>query len=884
MYRAPHGVRATDEKGQAMHDQIVTTGLPGLDTILNGLRLGDNVVWRVDDLDDYRAFVGPFLAAALADGRRVVYIRFGRHAPLVEPGGAVTVHDLDAYRGFESFTVRLHTIVAEEGPGVFYLFDCLSDLLDAWATDAMIGNFFLVTCPYLYELDTVAYFALMQPSHSVSTVARIRATTQLLIDLHRCDGELFLHPLKVDGRSSHTMFLPHRRSGDEFVPLTSSVDATALFARLRTIERSHAAPRLDYWDLLFMRAAELARDPASEEELDAMVGQLCRVLIGRDDRMLALARDHFELADLLEIKLRQLGTGFIGGKAVGMLLARKILQNDKGRDWSQVMEAHDSWYIGSDVFYSYIVNNGWWRLFLEQKTEAGYFSAAAALRENLLRGDFPPEIQDEFQGMLEYFGQYPVIVRSSSLQEDGFGNAFAGKYDSVFLVSQGPPEQRYRQFVDGIRAVYASTMSEEALAYRRARGLDRKEEQMALLVQRVSGAYHDQFFFPQLAGVGVSYNTFVWNQRLDPHAGMIRLVFGLGTRAVDRVDGDYPRIVSLDHPLLVPHAGLADASRFSQHNVDLLNVSQNAWRTVRLEALTAQLADVPWHMFGVPDRAAAARQAAAGRRPGVRWILTFDDLLGRTGFPALMRQMLATLERAYRYPVDVEFTAEVSSEGAIRVNLVQCRPLQTKGLQGRRVEIPAQVPASDTLFRSAGNFMGGSIVQPLRRVITVDPEGYAALPQASKYEVGRLVGRLNRLIPDRDSLPTALLGPGRWGTTTPGLGVPVRFAEIRRVAVLGELSFSAGGLMPELSFGSHFFQDLVESGIFYLALFRERDDCFLNLSTLDEEPNRLVDLIPDAAGLSDVVRVVDFPAGGLLLQADILSQQVLCHRVGADRR
>jgi hypothetical protein len=246
-----------------------------------------------------------------------------------------------------------------------------------------------------------------------------------------------------------------------------------------------------------------------------------------------------------------------------------------------------------------------------------------------------------------------------------------------------------------------------------------------------------------------------------------------------------------------------------------------------------------------------------------------------------MRRLLASLERAYAYPVDVEFTAECSPDGAVRVNLVQCRPLQTRGVQEKRVEIPAEVPDADVLFRSSGHFMGGSIVQPIRRLVVVDPERYTDLTIPEKYDVARLVGKLNRLIPDRQSLPTALLGPGRWGTSTPGLGVPVRFAEIRNVAVLGEIAFSAGGLMPELSFGTHFFQDLVEGDVFYLALFPEGEDCVLNLAALDGEENLLARLLPGEVAYEGVVKVVDFPGDGLLLLADILSQRVLCRRDGA---
>ncbi len=843
-------------------ERFVTTGLPGLDALLGGLRLGDNVVWRVDSIDDYRAFVAPYVAAAVAAGRRVVYIRFASHPPVVETSGVGAVYDLDALRGFESFTVRLHTIIAEEGRQVFYVFDCLSDLLDAWATDGMIGNFFRVTCPYLFELDTLAYFSLRRGAHSMATVDAIRSTTQLLIDLYNESGALYLHPLKVWKRYSPTMFLPHLHRDGQFTPITASCEATSLFNRLAGSSSDDPERYLDSWERLFIRAGDLAASGQDDPERQAMVEQLCRLLIGRDERILALARRHFTLADLLAIKGRLIGTGFIGGKSVGMLLARAILQADPESGWGEFLEPHDSFFIGSDLFHSHIVNNGCWQLFMSQRSEAGYSSGAAQLQELLLQGAFPIEILREFQKMLEYFGQYPIIVRSSSLLEDGFGNAFAGKYDSFFCVNQGSPEERLAQFIEAVRKVYASTLSEEALAYRQQRGLARQEEQMALLVQRVSGAYHGNYFFPAFAGVGISYNTFVWRHDIDPGAGMLRLVVGLGTRAVDRVDGDYPRIVSLDQPLLVPHADPENRRRFTQHDVDVLDIEQNIWRIVPLAELKAEDSTLPLELFADRDSAG--------------WLVHFDRLLTKTGFAATMRRLLQTLERTYEYPVDVEFTGTYASNGRLYVNLIQCRPLQTRGIQAKRVEISAAEKA-DTLFRSKGNFMGGSIVQPVGRVIAVDPEAFMALTLSDKYELARLIGRLNRGLVSRDKTPTLLLGPGRWGTSTPQLGVPVRFAEINAMTAIAEVAFSAGGLQPELSFGSHFFQDLVETGVFYVALYPERPGCFLNATLLQERPNRLAESLPDDARFAEVVRVVDLPQGYQLL-ADIVSQQVVCCR------
>ena len=127
------------------------------------------------------------------------------------------------------------------------------------------------------------------------------------------------------------------------------------------------------------------------------------------------------------------------------------------------------------------------------------------MKEALLSGEFPSNIQEQFRTLLEYYGQSPVIVRSSSFLEDGFGNAFAGKYESVFCVNQGTPDERLHAFEDAVRTVYASTMDISALEYRKIQGLDHHDEQMAVLVQRVSGSYHGSYFFPSAAGMPICF-------------------------------------------------------------------------------------------------------------------------------------------------------------------------------------------------------------------------------------------------------------------------------------------------------------------------------------------------------------------------------------------
>ncbi len=868
-------VRPGDAKRGMMKVGWASTGLESFDTVIDGLRTGDNVVWQVDDLEDYKYFAGAFVRTSVRTAKKVVYMRFANHAPLVENDRSVETYVLDARSGFESFSGQIHEIITREGENVAYVFDSLSDLLSAWATDLMIGNFFLITCPYLFQLDTIAYFGLLRNHHSFKTVARIRETTQVLLDVYHSEEDLYVHPLKVRGRHSPTMFLPHKKESDVFIPLTSSVDATRLLSHISGRRTEHASRNLDYWDRLFLDVEDLLGKGDNAEERERVLEQLCRIMIGREQRILNLAKAYFSLDDLLNIKGRLIGTGYIGGKTVGMLLARKILSRDKTFDWSAVIEPHDSFFVGSDVFYTYIVENGWWNLRMQQKTKSGYFKVARVLREQMLEGSFPDEVEEQFWQVIEYFGQSPIIVRSSSLLEDAFGNAFAGKYESIFCVNQGTPDQRYKQFRNCVRRVFASTMNEDALAYRQQRGLDQHDEQMALLVQRVSGSHRRHYFFPDIAGVGISYNTFVWQQKMDPRAGMLRVVVGLGTRAVNRVENDYPRIVALDAPLSKPHEGMNDTRKYSQHHADILNLDSNTLETVPVSDVIGEEMRVNMELLGVRDREASDLMRERGLPESETWLLTFDNLLSGGPFLPVMRRLLKNLEKAYRYPVDIEFTVNFSGNDTFQINLVQCRPLQTRGV-GKRAAMPKDVAPALRLFESRGSFMGGNTIQRIKRIVYVDPEAYGLLPLSAKYDVARLVGKINRLVRDKEEMPTLLIGPGRWGTSTPSLGVPVRFSDISQVSALVEIARPGMALMPELSFGTHFFQDLVETGIFYIALVLGKEGVFFNEGWLDKRLNALSQLLPENRRYEAVVQVQNVEKKNVYLMADVVSQRVLC--------
>lgn len=849
-------------------DRRVSSGLRGFDEAVDQLRLGDNVVWQVDTLENYRYVVDPYVRQAKADERNLVYIRFGLHEPVVEECEEVTVYQISPKIGFEDFATQIHNIITKEGLKAFYVFDCLTDLLKFWYSDLMIGNFFMVTCPYLFQLDTVAYFALRRNVHTYDTIARIRETTQLLLDLYEVDDDYYVHPLKVWQRYSPTMFLPHRMKADgSSVSITSSAETADLLSNL-----IFGSERMDYWNMTMNRARETLVSGDMQEREDAK-RLLVSLLVGRHTKMYDMCMQYFRLEDLLQIASREIGSGYIGGKSVGMLVARRILT--RGQEYSSYfkpfMEAHDSYYLGSDVFYTYIVQNGLWELRMKQKTEEGYFLYAGELKEKLLHGKFHEMIEKQFIHMLEYFGQSPIIVRSSSLQEDSFGNAFAGKYESVFCVNQGTPEERIENFENAVRTVYASIMDEDALRYRKNRGLADKDEQMAILIQRVSGDYYGKYFFPHAAGVGNSYNLYVYDQDVDMEAGMLRLVFGLGTRAVDRVIGDYVKIVTLDNPLRSPLMNREDEVRYSQHKVDVLNLEENRMDCIDVNAAMRLDMRTDRRLFGEKDAETARRLRDMGRDDSVApFVLNFKKMLSGTRFPEVMKKVMAVLSEKYHYPVDIEYTVNFQADGSFKFNLLQCRPLQTRGL-GKMVEIPKVIDEKTCFFCSRGNFMGGNVRLPIQYVIQVKTLPYLQLPDRDKYTVARRIGKLNEIMKGKNAM---LLGPGRWGTTTPSLGVPVHFTELCNMAVMGELSYSERGVTPELSYGSHFFQDVVESGIFYVALFQERDTVTFREEYLTERENIVKQFLPEEQGIEEVIGVYETP--GLQIYSDITKQLVLC--------
>ena len=373
-------------------DAQLSTGLPGLDRLLKGLIPGDNIVWQVNSIDEYLAFARPYCANALKSGRRLIYFRFASHRPLVDSQADADVYTLHPENGFEQFVTEIHRVIKSVGRGSYYIFDCLSELAVDWYSDQMLGNFFRLTCPYLYDVEAIACFPLLRNYHSLYATGPIAETTQVLLDVIRYKDTLYLHPLKVQQRHSSTMYMLHAWDGEAFIPVTQSSMIAEILHSAPYRGLGSSSTRLDVWNRTFLRAEDLLaaiqKGEAPPDKVDEYFERLLRMAISRHDRMLKLAKKYLTIQDVLELGRRMIGTGLIGGKSVGMLLARAILEQNDRRS-SEKLEQHDSFFIGSDVFYTFLVNNGVWWVRQHQRDPEKFMEGAETARQRILVGQFP---------------------------------------------------------------------------------------------------------------------------------------------------------------------------------------------------------------------------------------------------------------------------------------------------------------------------------------------------------------------------------------------------------------------------------------------------------------------------------------------------------------
>ena len=583
-----------------------------------------------------------------------------------------------------------------------------------------------------------------------------------------------------------------------------------------------------------------------------------------------VAKKYVDLEDFFDLMERIVfpsgSHGKLGGKSAGLFLAFRILKQ-AGRRMKIIgpVKKPKTWYITSDGLIAFTAYNN-----LDEVIEQKYKDIEVIRQEypHLVQvfknSTFPPEIVQGLSVALDSFGEVPLIVRSSSLLEDRLGTAFAGKYKSLFLANQGDKQQRLEALLDAVAEVYASIFSPDPIQYRAERGLLDFYEEMGIMIQEVVGTKVGKYFFPAYAGVAFSRNEFRWSPRIRREDGLLRLVPGLGTRAVDRVSDDYPVLVAPSQPNLRVNVSVDDVVRYSPKRIDVIDLEDNTFVTKDIREILSEVG----HEFPALTKIFSIYQDGLLQRPmGLATdfgksdaVVTFDGLISGTPFMLQLEAILKTLSSAMGIPVDIEFASTGTD-----FYLLQCRP-QSQAAEGIAMEIPANIPDEAVLF-TAGKYVPNGCVNDIAHIVYIDPDKYGEIAKyADLLLVGQAVGRLNKILPRHQFI---LMGPGRWGSRGDiKLGVRVTYSDINNSAMLIEVARKKGNYVPDVSFGTHFFQDLVESGIRYLPIYPDDPGIKFNEHFLLTAPNKLGEFCPECAQLTDAIRVIDVPeaTGGKILR------------------
>lgn len=562
--------------------------------------------------------------------------------------------------------------------------------------------------------------------------------------------------------------------------------------------------------------------------------------------MLELAKAHFDPEFSNWIEQRCLAPGKLGGKSIGLLLAWRILSKNLSTEMSEFIHIPTSYFVGSDEFVDFVSRYGdVAELIGNPDTEARFLSTPLS-----------DELTDNLKKMLETLGSRPLIVRSSSILEDQYGSAFAGIYKSVFCPNQGDFQERLQQLELAIKKIYLSAFSADAINYRKKRGLGGHTDEMAVLIQTVEGRSHKNYHFPDVAGIAFSKNPYCWTDRLNPNDGFMRLVWGLGSKAVQSIPGNYPRLIGLTNPRLRPETSQQDLYHYSQHFFDAINLENGMLETLPvLPHLTDSYDELRLIASIVTDE--GMREIKARLQAGTQPVITFQKLMENNSFINTISQCLTTLGENIGNLINIEFSANITRDGTVEIALLQCRQLEWEIFTGKTVI----EPTDERVALKTDRFLYSGEKQNIEYLIMIDPVLYSK--HSSRQEQVELVKVINILNEKLGRAGYFLSGPGRWGSTRPDLGVPVQFGDIYNAQILLEIHQSSEDLYSS-TYGTHFFLDLVETKTALLAIGPDVATEFFQECTLRASEDLSKDYLRQTPVASECVKVYHLSGGHTL--------------------
>ena len=511
------------------------------------------------------------------------------------------------------------------------------------------------------------------------------------------------------------------------------------------------------------------------------------------------------------------GSGTIGGKGRSLLFALRKIRNSGDTQLSNT-KIPESIYFSIDIFHQFLESVPSVDLLISQ-------NEPEVLEAVFLETPLPGIVTEAVKKFLLEMHD-PVVIRSSSRLEDSEKHSFAGKYLTTFMSNDSPSiEERVKIVEREIRKIYSRIYFPQASSYRKKHGLG--DDDMGIIVMRMSGKWHDRYYYPTIAGVGYSQNFRRWNKRVKQKDGVLRIVFGLGTMSTKR---GYARTVSLTNAYLRPEGSypekIAAHSQEKFHVIDRENPNELTTLDIKKEwpQLIQHHADFEAYaqVYSYDSEGGSLSSLMSTTKKievGSKVCLTFDNFPQKyPHFFERMKKTLPLLESSMGLPADIEFAYEPMEDSFC---LIQSRPCwcqtcaenETPDLTGKRIILKAD------------RMVTPGVIKNIPFLVYVDHRIYYSNPDF--FGVARGIGEINDKM---NSQKYIFVSPGRVGSSNPELGVPVRYNELTNCVCIVELGIPRLGFMPELSYGTHFFSDLAVDEVLYMPVFDGESN-----NSIDEE-------------------------------------------------
>ena len=589
-----------------------------------------------------------------------------------------------------------------------------------------------------------------------------------------------------------------------------------------------------------------------EPQLMAAKVTLIRRMLSNRIPYISVAKEVFTIHDLLEINRHRIGRGLIGSKAAELMLANRILHNSVDADIRNAVGDIESIFIGSDVFYNFMmINNlmGWYDQKYKDETEL--WKDYPQLEAEFAKGELPQEVVNSLRDVLADFNGAPFIVRSSSKLEDSFVHPFNSMYRSISLANQGTSEENLKALLDAIKSIYASTFNPNALIYRKKNGLVDYTEEMAILIQKVPGQNSGPYYFPDISGIGGSKSPYKFKQNSPKDEGFLRFVVGLGNHATSRNGDDYSNIIELADPNCRHTTFTSGEKLLTQQSMLVLNFKTNQPEILDVQDVLSR-SYPPLYLVAQKSSGDSFRSMQRGEDTDF-YNVTCEDLIRKTNFTRLMRDIFHLLERTYGKPVLVEFTAMLDMVDPRNINfkiqIHNCRPV----VLPEKMQIPVTLSDTDNkrILLTSDLFVGNGVISNIRYVVYIDPKNYQKLYGKSKFEFCELLNDINQKLSKENFIFVAC---SRWGAME-NHGIPTEYRQISNAKALVELSGTEDKTLSDPFCGTRFFQSILESGIYSIITNADKSEN-IDTSFFTDSLDRTEDFVGVPPKFKNCVRIL----------------------------